>query len=329
MTILVECCHANLFDEWLNVNAADPYAFVPMAFATEMARRGHRVICALGTRDRSETMTLDGVEIIGAVGAAFPRIEADLILWNSWLNAIESNLGRCFTAKKMIWRIHASLRQVQAFRYLGVISRFDLVLASVPSEAQFLAPVCKRIEWMPFGVNVEAVQSCRSERVYDVCAAASLPHKGRDFVIQVLDEVKRQGGKATENLTGKSKQELWSIFGKSNIFFYPSSADGFARVVTEAAAAGCMVVVASGSPSCVEHAHYLGGVVIDIPIKADHYTYQTTANPSAIAAQLLAMPYRPCRVTPELDGALELQRYCSYAEELLGLSSSNPSPEIK
>lgn len=326
----MECRYPNLLETWLAVNAFDEYAFTPITFAKEMARRGHRVIAVLGTYDLSRNTVQDGVEFI-CVKGEYPSVTADLILFSSWpdigLKCLKSGGWK---ARQIAWRVRGFGPELWTADRINCLSQIDLLLTAAASDVRYFAPYCRRVEWLPSGVNVEAIQHYHGERIYDVATASCSPAKGDWFAGLVLEEARRQGGIAPQNISGKSKAELWSLLGQSKVFFYPSAVEGHSRLMSEAAAAGCLVAVASGSPSCVEHAQEIGGVVIDIPID---YTpipldykpgdplsviYKTSADPARVAAQLLKLPYRPCRVPSNLYGSFEVKVLCAYAEELMG-----------
>lgn len=192
------------------------------------------------------------------------RIRPHLAFFNSWPDAA----ARLFPALPpgciRVGRCHHEVRReltiVQSRHYYRnchwLIPPFDSDVAALRA-----ASVSTPAMPIPFGVNTSRFSPFAAvERDIVVATSAKNTWKGRDIAEALFSGP--LAGHACENIIWQPQWDVVQKLRRTQIFFYASASEGFTRILSEAAAAGCLIVVPEEIPCLVEHARLLGGRTI-------------------------------------------------------------------
>jgi hypothetical protein len=302
MKFIAEIQYANTWDVWTKVNDTDPCNFVVLTVLEALAAMGHECTLLCATYDVSGRVTKRGVDFIGTKnGEALPSLTTDCLFFNTWPSALATCFdpnNACYLpirAKKRVWWLHGDANLFGFFNYPQIIQQMDVILPMLQTNLEAVAKLCRRAQWIPSGINYTGIQPyCCPLKEFDVASSGIGNRKSQPLAEQVMREIVVQGGRFAGMMQGLSKTDLWHKLSRTRIFFYPSIWDGYSRLLSEAAALGCHVVVSKHCPSQAEHAQHLGGTLMDFKVaqRADG-SFTTDADASRIACDLLALQPKP------------------------------------
>jgi len=228
-------------------------------------------------------------------GELIRAFRPDVVFWNDY-PPIYRNWIKDNPDSKHIMRMHGDYRRFT--QHCDVFAKAWCVVVPMiadPVKLKALGVNCNVIR-IPFGIDVPEMTGGKpwNDRSVEVACPASQPYKGTAIMESVFSILRRDGRKC-ECAAWRSRDNLRELLHDTKVFFAPSAHEGLSRVTTEAAVAGCRIVVSTESDSMVEQAGLQGGLAISTGLISDHIGSQWVhrRNPELIASDLISILSRP------------------------------------
>lgn len=218
-------------------------------------------------------MSKDGCKILFAPeeehGTLIPDLKPDVVFWNDFPPIIRNWITRCPEHTRHIMRMHGDYRRF--FKAWDVMRKaWTLVVPMHSDIAVCTAMGVPQVVRIPFCVDMAEMTGGPGweHRAVHVASPASTDFKGRVLWEALKKELERRGLNA-QTAAWRDRANLRGLLHSTRVFFNPSAHEGLSRVTTEAAVAGCGIVVSAESHPMLEQAGLQGGFGISTGLLAD------------------------------------------------------------
>ncbi len=291
--------------------------------------RDHYDVILIGTDDKGWTGELekDGARMIFTTeerhGQWIQSLRPDVIFWNDFPPIFRNSMPGLQFARH-IMRMHGDWR-----RFYGcwdVFRQAWKVVVPMLADPAICAAFGVSAVRIPFCVDVPEMSGGKpwGEREIHFASPASAVFKGSELVDSVFSVLRKRGFRC-EKAAWRTRSEHAALLKNTKVMFGPSAHEGLSRACTEAAVAGCKLVVAAESDAMVEQAGLQGGTAIptDLVFDVPRGVWQYRRNPKEIAddlAQILSQPHSPIGIWSDWDVSSEIEQLRNLFIEALPLT---------
>jgi len=291
--------------------------------------RDHYEVILIGTDDKGWTGELekDGARMIFTTeerhGHWIQSLRPDVIFWNDFPPIFRDAMPGLQFARH-IMRMHGDWR-----RFYGcwdVFRQAWRVVVPMLADPAICAAFGVRAVRIPFCVDVPEMSGGKpwGDREVHFASPASAVFKGSELVDAVFPVLRKRGFRC-EKAAWRNRAEHAALLKNTKVMFGPSCHEGLSRACTEAAVAGCKLVVAAESDPMVEQAGIQGGTAIptDLIFDVPRGSWEYRRSPKAIAddlAQILSRQHTPKSDWSDWDVSSEVEQLRNLFIEALPIS---------